>query len=305
MTKESGSFLFLAILVSFGLTYLLIPSDRAASPALTIAQPRSGAAPAAVSADAPTSLPTPSWRSVMPKIFETQSAPVVVTLKEASTPSQVIGLPQPPTATPLPTDRNMLARELQRELRRVGCYEGELNGAWTSSTRRAMQAFIDRANAALPVDEPDQVLLALVQAHKTKACGADCPPRQALNPEGRCVPIAIMAQRGKGGRQVSANARREPVKEPTPAITAWSTTTTQEPAQPSTPYAPDGRMALSGPGAVPAPGDPQAQVGNGPALAVAPPQAQTPASRPARARPQPSRARFGPSVFGRLDRAMP
>jgi len=51
-------------------------------------------------------------------------------------------------ATLIPGGREALARELQRELARVGCYDGKINGAWTTSTRQAMKAFIERVNAA-------------------------------------------------------------------------------------------------------------------------------------------------------------
>src|SRR5262245_28554531 len=71
-------------------------------------------------------------------------------------------LPQPEIATatisrvPLPTqtavpalDHASLARSLQRELKRVGCYHGEINGVRTASTRQAMKAFTELANARL------------------------------------------------------------------------------------------------------------------------------------------------------------
>src|SRR5262245_36192672 len=51
------------------------------------------------------------------------SAPAVVTVSPH--PRSSVRLAVNPTSTPgvLPTDRTQLARELQRELRRVGCYE--------------------------------------------------------------------------------------------------------------------------------------------------------------------------------------
>jgi hypothetical protein len=39
--------------------------------------------------------------------------------------------PTPPQPVAIPKDRDTLARELQKELRRVGCYEGEVTGAWS------------------------------------------------------------------------------------------------------------------------------------------------------------------------------
>ena len=46
-----------------------------------------------------------------------------------------------------PAGSDTLARELQKELRRVGCYDGEITGVWSSDARRAMKAFIERMNA--------------------------------------------------------------------------------------------------------------------------------------------------------------
>ena len=89
--------------------------------------------------------------------------------------------------------RAVLARDLQTELSRVGCYEGEINGTWTPSTKRAMSAFMDRVNASLPIEEPDYILLTLVQGHKAAACGADCPTGQLME-AGRCVPQAVFAK---------------------------------------------------------------------------------------------------------------
>ena len=89
--------------------------------------------------------------------------------------------------------RVQLTRDLQRELQRVGCYEGEITGNWTPSTKRAMSTFMDRVNATLPMDEPDYILLTLVQGHTAAACGADCPSGQAISESGRCVPNAVVA----------------------------------------------------------------------------------------------------------------
>jgi hypothetical protein len=209
--------------------------------------------------------PRPAYRpAVSRETTPAFSAPVVVTI------TQRPGEPSAPAPqrVAVPRDRDTLARELQKELRRVGCYEGELNGAWTPSTRRAMKAFTDRINATLPVEEPDPILYTLVQGQQDKVCGKPCPTGQGLSEDGRCLPSAILAKAGRKG--------------PAPAITIWSTTTTATaPPPPVTPAPavaaapvsapPEGRMALAGPTeAVPA---------------AAPPPAPVPAARSARPAP--------------------
>jgi len=86
-----------------------------------------------------------------------------------------------------------LVSELQRELTRVECYDGPVSGHWSAQTRRAMAAFLERANAKLPTDHADGVLLALVKHHSGAACGS-CPLGQQPSANGRCVPEAIAAR---------------------------------------------------------------------------------------------------------------
>jgi hypothetical protein len=192
------------------------------------------------------------------------SAPVVVTV--AQRPSE------PPTQVPqrvvVPKDRDTLTRELQKELRRVGCYEGELNGAWTPLTRRAMKAFTDRINATLPVEEPDAILYTMVQSQQDKVCGKPCPVGQGLSEDGRCLPSAILAKAIKKTpataiAQLPKAAAPLPAEKPAPVITGWSTTSRAAAptpplapppvlaaAPPATPLGPaptEGRMALAGP----------------------------------------------------------
>jgi hypothetical protein len=126
----------------------------------------------------------------------TFEAATVVTLPQrpaesAVTPAATI---QPQKATATPSDRASLARELQRELKRVGCYDGEVNGIWTTTTRVAMKTFTDRVNASLPIDAPDYVLLSLVQGQQDKVCGASCPAGQVAGEGGRCLPQGVIGQ---------------------------------------------------------------------------------------------------------------
>jgi hypothetical protein len=123
-----------------------------------------------------------------------QGTPVVV-IAPKRTPEPAVrqspALPQKAAETPL--DRDGLARQLQRELKRVGCYEGEITGAWNAQARKAMKAFTEHVNATLPVDQPDYILLRLLQGHPQRACGAPCPAGQSESGEGRCLQNGTLA----------------------------------------------------------------------------------------------------------------
>jgi len=177
-----------------------------------------------------------------------------------------------------PGDRTGIARELQRELKRVGCYGGEVNGTWTPATRKAAKSFTERVNAALP-DEPDLVLLTLVQAQQGEVCGAGCPAGQALAADGRCLPSAML-----DGRRAQPGART--VASPAPAAAAITVQSSV-------------RTGAAEPPSVGAARPPQAVVA--PAVAGMPPPA--PGTAPSVMRPghaKQSAARptvFGPALF--------
>jgi hypothetical protein len=193
---------------------------------------------------------------------------------------------EPPADAPdlaPPRDRASLVRELQRGLKRVGCYEGEISGVWTQQSRGAMRAFTGRINAALPVDEPDGVLLALVQGQKDKACGMPCPPGEGLAADGRCLPNAVLAHARRPTAPPPAVVERSQPSTPATS-TGWASTTTVTPPEAIPP--PEGRMSLAGP--------------TGPGT-VSPPM-----SGGAYAPPRPtnfsSHASFGASFLRQLDR---
>lgn len=73
---------------------------------------------------------------------------------------------------PAPRDipRHTLVRDIQRELKRVGCYGGEATGEWNMASKRAMQAFLERSNSTLPTGDPDLFQLTLVRGYSGAAC---------------------------------------------------------------------------------------------------------------------------------------
>ena len=202
----------------------------------------------------------------------------------------------------MPRDRASMARDLQLELRRVGCYGGELNGVWTPATRKAMKAFTDRVNATLPIEEPDDILLTLVQAHQGEACGKPCPAGQGLSDDGRCLPGAILAQAAKKGLSPTAPTARQkagqPAEKPTPAIAPWTTTAAAIPAPQPGPR-PIGRMALAGPRIDVPPAVAEPPAGPPVPAALSPSKQAGPAlrARPARVHERPQR--FVQRAYGR------
>ena len=146
-----------------------------------------------------------------------------------------------PTQPSPSSDRLPLALQLQRELARVGCYDGAINGVWTMATRRALQAFLDRVNAMLPTEAPDHIQLSLVQAAREKVCGVACPADESLA-DGRCVPNVILARR-KDAPIAQGDAQRA---DPGPG-SAWTVSRTTV-----TPIPPHSETDTNAPGAAPA-----------------------------------------------------
>src|SRR3989440_3776914 len=212
---------------------------------------------------------------------------------ELATPAPRTALGSPQKEAPFATDRPWLGRELQRELARVGCYEGERNGIWTPATRKAMKAFTDRVNATLPTEEPDYILLALVQGYRDKVCGMPCPAGQGLAEDGRCMPNAILAAKKPPPLPRPATQRADAA----PASAGWSVTRTPASAAPLLSSPDERRMGLAGPSAPKNPGAVDGQVPVAAAALDAPAQpVPAPAPGPAR-RPTVRPTNFNPASF--------
>ena len=77
-------------------------------------------------------------------------------------------------ATPGPSapPRAEIARDLQTALAKARCYDGPLTGRWSAASQAAMSTFLRTVNAHLPVDDPDEALLALVSSNSGVTCAA-------------------------------------------------------------------------------------------------------------------------------------
>ncbi len=165
-------------------------------------------------------LPILGWLGVGALLHQTRSWPkpdegVVVVVPPRAPASAAAS-----QAAPRIADRAGLARELNKELKRVGCYEGEVTAAWTSSSRQAMRRFTESVNARLPFEEPDLVLLRLVQSHRQTVCGCRTGPASAAS----CQETSAVADPPKKPLP-EAGVDTEPSQRATPLIVGAAATT--------------------------------------------------------------------------------
>ena len=126
-----------------------------------------------------------------------------------------------------PTSRLALTRDIQRELQRVGCYLGEIDGVWGGGSQRAILHFMDRVNASLPTRDPDVFMLSLIRSQTAAVCGTSCPRGQSLTANRRCLPTTLVAEADEAGSE-----------------DAWSPVVAQARDRNPMPY---GRMGVGGP----------------------------------------------------------
>jgi hypothetical protein len=181
---------------------------------------------------------------VRPASIDRATGTAVVTIKRGEAP---LFRPRPASEADSNADHYQRARQLQRELARVGCYSGLVDGDWGGASRRAMQSFLDRVNAVLPVDDPAPVLIALVGNHAANVCSDTCMTSDVVGRDGRCIPTALVAEKkGTASRIVSAPAAVTPVA--ATADSQWKTEVVADAMRDADPAAPleqlPGRMAL-------------------------------------------------------------
>lgn len=104
----------------------------------------------------------------------------------------------PPAATappppPVAADNSALARALQRELKRVGCFSGEPDGVWGEKSRSAFKNFVKHAKLSADGDEPSAAVLDAATAARTRVCPLVCEEGEHVV-NGRCVEKARRVQ---------------------------------------------------------------------------------------------------------------
>jgi len=84
-----------------------------------------------------------------------------------------------------PPEHVVSAIDLQTELKRVGCFEGEIDGKWGSLSRTALDAFAVQSQTLLTSNEPTLEALEALKAHKDRVC----PVAQRTGRRADCAPI--------------------------------------------------------------------------------------------------------------------
>ena len=142
------------------------PVTSPAATYISLAEPISAMPPPLPAPDAP--IPSPDWQTT-------------AVGADAATPSPEVLAPGASLGV-----QRQLARQIQIELKRVGCYGGRIDGSWGDRSREAMVTFMARVNAVLPTREPDVFLLSLIKGQVKTVCEADCN-RGEVSSAGRCI----------------------------------------------------------------------------------------------------------------------
>ena len=95
---------------------------------------------------------------------------------------------------------------MQFELKRVGCFGGNVDGELSSATRDAMRDFAKYASISLPQDGLSPDALKAIREFDKRVCPLVCPSGE--HPEGdRCTPHQLRIGRGHAGRCLCRQAR--------------------------------------------------------------------------------------------------
>jgi tetratricopeptide (TPR) repeat protein len=104
-----------------------------------------------------------------------------------TTPIAAHSPPAPAEPNPaIPPDLAKLARDLQGELKRVGCDPGPIDARWGQKTQQALQQFAEHTKLALPLGEPTIAALDAVSAQQGRVCPLACADHQ-IEVGGRCA----------------------------------------------------------------------------------------------------------------------
>ncbi|MFO1171933.1 MAG: caspase family protein [Hyphomicrobiaceae bacterium] len=135
------------------------------------------------------------------------------------------------------TDPALLAKQLQTELKRVGCYTGETDGDWGRGSVAALQRFADATSVDFASDQPTGEALDTVSAKQDTVCEAVAEPEPQKTIKRKTKRVEPQEPKPAKRVRVKAEPKSEPkavIKkaEPKPAkriVTKRTKTVTSEP----------------------------------------------------------------------------
>jgi uncharacterized caspase-like protein len=113
-------------------------------------------------------------------------------------------------ATPAIDNREM-ARSLQLELKRLGCFDGAVNGKFESTTRDALHNFAKLAAVNLPDDGLSSDTLKIIRGIDKRVCPLACRSGERANGE-RCIRIVCPSGQTLKGDSCVGKPEPEPKK---------------------------------------------------------------------------------------------
>ena len=154
----------------------------------------------------PPEQPMPAQAASAPAPAPAQPVPAVAAPPPApdqQKPLKTVSL-TPPAQQAAAAPSTELKRDLQRELKRLGCYSGAVDGDWGARSKEALKDFIARAKQASLSIEPDEAALSAVKAQVGRVCPVQCGRNESKVGD-RCVAKA---------RRPAQAAERSPSAEP-------------------------------------------------------------------------------------------
>jgi hypothetical protein len=130
-------------------------------------------------------------------------------------PQQVAVLPAPNVTPPEPRiDMRAIARDLQVELKRVGCDPGATDGNWSSKSKDALDQFNQRAGLDLDTRGATVSALEAVRVQRGRICPVTCGSGQRAEGD-RCIAIPA-APKAPAKKQAVRPQDRQRKAEPPP-----------------------------------------------------------------------------------------
>ena len=171
---------------------------------------------------APKQTVTPKPETPAPK-KEQEELKVAVLEKPKAEPEVEVEKPQ--------ISKRDLARGVQRELNRVGCNAGKVDGLWGKGSIRALKRYEKNLNVVLDSVQPTPELYEQLQNIETRICPLECGVRQVeqngqcvaktcgagqeLNSRGKCVTKRKVAE-PKPSKPAARKQASKPAREPAP-----------------------------------------------------------------------------------------